>query len=234
MKLAFKAQIVLLIILLLAIADFLLGTIIGPKSDLEKAKGFLGYNSELLFPITFLMTSIRVISTNFLSRFSDSFTNKLFSGLSTWQIKRRATRFLFGLQHLLSSGHRDSCWRKHLGRSYRSAEKHSQGNLVGNFSHDFILSWHRCHGWLCDGKRRNRKCSASSRLVVPQLRSSQLYIWPTKFFPSHRACLSLRPTHLCRLLCRNLIVRTCLISLSPKSFPSSLQRRTLSQNPVVC
>lgn len=83
MKLAFKAQIVLLIILLLAIADFLLGTIIGPKSDLEKAKGFLGYNSELLFPITFLMTSIRVISTNFLSRFSDSFTNKLFSGLST-------------------------------------------------------------------------------------------------------------------------------------------------------
>jgi hypothetical protein len=30
----------------MAIADFILGTLIGPKSDLEKAKGFLGYNSE--------------------------------------------------------------------------------------------------------------------------------------------------------------------------------------------
>lgn len=43
----FKAQIVLLIILLLAIGDFIIGTFIGPKSDLEKAKGFLGYNSKL-------------------------------------------------------------------------------------------------------------------------------------------------------------------------------------------
>lgn len=43
-----KAQVVLLIILLIAIVDFCLGTLIGPKSDLEKAKGFLGYNSEYL------------------------------------------------------------------------------------------------------------------------------------------------------------------------------------------
>lgn len=41
-----QAQIGLLIILLIAIADFMIGTIIGPKSDLEKAKGFLGYNGE--------------------------------------------------------------------------------------------------------------------------------------------------------------------------------------------
>lgn len=42
-----QAQIVLLIILLAAIVDFIIGTLIGPKSDLEKAKGFLGYNSKL-------------------------------------------------------------------------------------------------------------------------------------------------------------------------------------------
>jgi hypothetical protein len=30
----------------MAIADFIIGTIIGPKTDLEKAKGFLGYNSK--------------------------------------------------------------------------------------------------------------------------------------------------------------------------------------------
>lgn len=38
----------MLIILLAAIGDFLIGTVIGPKSDLEKAKGFLGYNMTLL------------------------------------------------------------------------------------------------------------------------------------------------------------------------------------------
>lgn len=46
-----KAQVVLLVILLVAIGDFILGTIIGPKSDLEMAKGFLGYNSKKLIRI---------------------------------------------------------------------------------------------------------------------------------------------------------------------------------------
>lgn len=41
-----KAQIGLLIILLLAIADFMIGTIIGPKNDQERAKGFIGYNGN--------------------------------------------------------------------------------------------------------------------------------------------------------------------------------------------
>lgn len=41
-----KAQIVLLVILLAAIADFLIGTLIGPKSELERAKGFVGYNGK--------------------------------------------------------------------------------------------------------------------------------------------------------------------------------------------
>lgn len=41
-----KAQIVLLVILLAAIADFCIGTIIGPKSDVEVAQGFVGYNSK--------------------------------------------------------------------------------------------------------------------------------------------------------------------------------------------
>lgn len=41
-----KAQIGLLIILLLAIADFLIGTFIGPKNDEERAKGFIGYDRK--------------------------------------------------------------------------------------------------------------------------------------------------------------------------------------------
>lgn len=41
-----KAQIVLLIILLAAIVDFLLGSVIGPKSELERAKGFVGFDSK--------------------------------------------------------------------------------------------------------------------------------------------------------------------------------------------
>ncbi|XP_052742375.1 bumetanide-sensitive sodium-(potassium)-chloride cotransporter isoform X2 [Bicyclus anynana] len=43
-----KAQIVLLIILLAAIADFCIGSIIGPKSDVEVAQGFVGYNMTVL------------------------------------------------------------------------------------------------------------------------------------------------------------------------------------------
>uniref|UniRef100_A0A1A9WEC2 SLC12A transporter C-terminal domain-containing protein n=1 Tax=Glossina brevipalpis TaxID=37001 RepID=A0A1A9WEC2_9MUSC len=42
-----KAQIGLLVILLVAIADFMIGSLIGPKSDLELSKGFLGYNVTL-------------------------------------------------------------------------------------------------------------------------------------------------------------------------------------------
>ncbi|XP_026325882.1 bumetanide-sensitive sodium-(potassium)-chloride cotransporter isoform X2 [Hyposmocoma kahamanoa] len=43
-----KAQIVLLIILLAAIADFCIGSVIGPKSDIELAQGFVGYNMSVL------------------------------------------------------------------------------------------------------------------------------------------------------------------------------------------
>ncbi|KPJ14477.1 Bumetanide-sensitive sodium-(potassium)-chloride cotransporter [Papilio machaon] len=43
-----KAQIVLLIILLAAIADFCVGSFIGPKSDIEFAQGFVGYNMSVL------------------------------------------------------------------------------------------------------------------------------------------------------------------------------------------
>ncbi|KYQ51345.1 Bumetanide-sensitive sodium-(potassium)-chloride cotransporter [Trachymyrmex zeteki] len=42
-----KAQIFLLIILLVAIGDFMIGTFVGPKSDLERAEGFVGYSAEL-------------------------------------------------------------------------------------------------------------------------------------------------------------------------------------------
>jgi len=49
-----KAQIGLLIILLVAIGDFMIGTFIGPKSEQEKAKGFIGYNGNVR--LTFLLT----------------------------------------------------------------------------------------------------------------------------------------------------------------------------------
>lgn len=38
----------LLIILLAAIADFLIGSAIGPKSDIEYARGFVGYSGSML------------------------------------------------------------------------------------------------------------------------------------------------------------------------------------------
>lgn len=41
-----QAQLVLLVILLAAITDFFLGTFVGPKSDIEFARGFVGYNSK--------------------------------------------------------------------------------------------------------------------------------------------------------------------------------------------
>lgn len=41
-----KAQLGLLVILLVAIADFAIGTFIGPKDEVEKAKGFVGYSGE--------------------------------------------------------------------------------------------------------------------------------------------------------------------------------------------
>ncbi|XP_028166446.1 bumetanide-sensitive sodium-(potassium)-chloride cotransporter-like [Ostrinia furnacalis] len=43
-----KAQIVLLVILLAAIADFCIGSAIGPKSEVEVAQGFVGYNMSVL------------------------------------------------------------------------------------------------------------------------------------------------------------------------------------------
>ncbi|XP_074030476.1 sodium chloride cotransporter 69 [Leptinotarsa decemlineata] len=42
-----KAQIGLLVILLVAILDFFIGSFIGPRSDEAKSKGFLGYNATL-------------------------------------------------------------------------------------------------------------------------------------------------------------------------------------------
>ncbi|CAH1173712.1 unnamed protein product [Phaedon cochleariae] len=49
-----KAQLGLLVILLVAIADFFIGSFIGPRSEDAKAKGYLGYNATLahenLFP----------------------------------------------------------------------------------------------------------------------------------------------------------------------------------------
>lgn len=46
-KVELQAQIVLLTILVVSIVSFLIGTVVGPTSDLERVRGFLGYNSEL-------------------------------------------------------------------------------------------------------------------------------------------------------------------------------------------
>ncbi|KAJ9588119.1 hypothetical protein L9F63_018510, partial [Diploptera punctata] len=43
-----KAQLGLLVILLIAILDFVIGTFIGPRNDEMKAKGFLGYDTRLI------------------------------------------------------------------------------------------------------------------------------------------------------------------------------------------
>eukprot|EP00117_Sycon_ciliatum_P037425 scpid38063/ scgid28000/ Solute carrier family 12 member 2; Basolateral Na-K-Cl symporter; Bumetanide-sensitive sodium-(potassium)-chloride cotransporter 1 len=42
-----RAQTILLAMLLIAIANFAIGTFIGPKSDAERAEGFLGYNGTI-------------------------------------------------------------------------------------------------------------------------------------------------------------------------------------------
>ncbi|XP_063232957.1 bumetanide-sensitive sodium-(potassium)-chloride cotransporter isoform X2 [Bacillus rossius redtenbacheri] len=44
-----KAQMVLLVILLAAIVDFIIGTCIGPLNDEDKARGFEGYSSKLIY-----------------------------------------------------------------------------------------------------------------------------------------------------------------------------------------
>ncbi|CAG9765408.1 unnamed protein product [Ceutorhynchus assimilis] len=44
-----KAQLVLLVILLIAILDFLIGCLIGPGSDKVKARGFVGFNSTVIW-----------------------------------------------------------------------------------------------------------------------------------------------------------------------------------------
>jgi solute carrier family 12 (sodium/potassium/chloride transporter), member 2 len=41
-----QTQVVLLFILMVALANFVVGSIMGPKSDLEKARGFVGYKRK--------------------------------------------------------------------------------------------------------------------------------------------------------------------------------------------
>lgn len=42
----FQAQLVLLVVLLVAIVDFVIGAIVGPLDDEELARGFTGFNSK--------------------------------------------------------------------------------------------------------------------------------------------------------------------------------------------
>ncbi len=50
-----KAQIGLLVILLVAIGDYIIGSFIGPKSDDDIAKGFVGYNCKFISMDFFLL-----------------------------------------------------------------------------------------------------------------------------------------------------------------------------------
>ena len=60
-----KAQIFLLIILLVAIGDFIIGTFMGPKNDLERAQGFVGYSGNIAstFFFTYSFNIIYVVIT---------------------------------------------------------------------------------------------------------------------------------------------------------------------------
>ncbi|XP_050296584.1 bumetanide-sensitive sodium-(potassium)-chloride cotransporter [Anthonomus grandis grandis] len=48
-----KAQLVLLVILVVAIFDYLIGCLVGPGNDGERAKGFVGFNGTVLWQNTF-------------------------------------------------------------------------------------------------------------------------------------------------------------------------------------
>lgn len=72
-----KAQIGLLVILLAAIVDFMIGTFIGPKNDEEKAQGFIGYNGIKMIYIQ-RRTNVSFLSIIFPFLISFVFTADLF------------------------------------------------------------------------------------------------------------------------------------------------------------
>lgn len=78
-----KAQMVLLVILLVAVVDFFIGSFIGPPNDEVIAKGFIGYNSKY-FVIIFFWAFINI----FMSFFSDLTNRKFLSGLSVFRGSR--------------------------------------------------------------------------------------------------------------------------------------------------
>lgn len=56
-RIVLQAQVVLLVILVVAIFDFIIGCLVGPQSDEVKAKGFMGFdgnNSRLVYQANLL------------------------------------------------------------------------------------------------------------------------------------------------------------------------------------
>lgn len=47
----YRAQIGLLFILLIAIGDYIVGSLIGPKNDSDLSKGFVGFSCKLLLVV---------------------------------------------------------------------------------------------------------------------------------------------------------------------------------------
>lgn len=112
-----KAQFGLLIILLLAIVDFVIGSFMGPKNEVERAKGFIGYNGQSFSSLRgFLPRSLKecnfrnsiiiIIIIIFSIIDSRSSRGELPSGL---QIQRGCgAQFFFSTRYILSSGNRYS------------------------------------------------------------------------------------------------------------------------------
>lgn len=48
-----QTQMILLLVLIASQVDFVVGSILGPKNDEEKAKGFVGYSSKLSLSLYF-------------------------------------------------------------------------------------------------------------------------------------------------------------------------------------
>jgi hypothetical protein len=58
-----QAQLGLLVVLLVAIADFMIGTFIGPQNDEAQAKGFVGYDRMFLNNIGYINYMLATIQS---------------------------------------------------------------------------------------------------------------------------------------------------------------------------
>lgn len=118
-----QAQIVLLVILLGAIANYFIGSFI--PTDSKEPKGFFGYNSTsaLLWESFPLFMFYIPVNLTFLLQYNlnDVSSPFSFSGHLHREPGSRLQRggdVLFCVRHLLPSSHWDTGWSQHLGRPH--------------------------------------------------------------------------------------------------------------------